>query len=384
MLTSSFPTGPDDDTCGYIRDFARSLSSEFCVKILTLPDGHVGDGSQSDFWLMRSKSVLPELLDPLRASYDLNLLLDRGPLIKLAAAISACSFFLKALKLARKVDVICSHWLLPCGLIGALISRLMWKPHIAVEHSGALHLLARMRCGGDLARFIASNSHRIITVSSGLREKLISICPEVEDKVEVLPMGTHANCGSKLGVSASGRTALFLGRLVEIKGVGVLIRAAREVGGLQLMIAGDGPQKKALEQLAHQLSVDARFLGRVGVDEKIRLLSVCDVVVIPSLVLSDGRTEGMPVVCLEAMAAGRPVIASRVGGLSELIVHGHNGLLFTPGDHRMLAGFLKQVLDNASLREKLSANARATAAKYDWSLLKSRYVEVIKSCLDRR
>jgi glycosyltransferase involved in cell wall biosynthesis len=387
MLTSSFPSEPDDETCGYIRDFARSLSSDFRLKVLTLPDSRAIAWPQDDFLLARSKSFLPQSLDPLQASHDLNLLLDRqrvtlkGLLVKLAAAISACLFMLKAFKLARKADVICSHWLLPSGFVGALVSRILGKPHIAVEHSGALHLLARMRCGSRLARFIVSNSYRIITVSSDLREKLISLCPEAEAKIEVMPMGTFAHRSSEPKASPSSGIALFLGRLVEIKGVEVLIRAAREVAGIRLLIAGDGPQKEALEQLARQLSVDARFLGRVGADEKSRLLSACDVVVIPSLVLRGGRTEGTPVVCLEAMAAGRVVIASRAGGLSELIAHGYNGLLFTPGNHQMLAGLLKLVLSDARLREKLSANARQTAAKYDWSLLGSQYAEVIKSSL---
>jgi glycosyltransferase involved in cell wall biosynthesis len=105
------------------------------------------------------------------------------------------------------------------------------------------------------------------------------------------------------------------------------------------------------------------------------------VVVIPSRALPNGRTEGTPVVCLEAMAAGRAVIASRVGGLAEAIVDGQNGLLFEPGDHRLLRHKLLLVLGNAELQHKLAENARRSAAAYDWKRIRARYGTIIDSVL---
>jgi len=383
MLTSSFPRKADDETCGYIRDFAREMADDFNVTVLTLPDQYPSDWPKDVFTLIRTTSLLPQRLNPLRAASDLAHLSERSFMVRCAAAISLAGFAFDALRLARHADVICSHWMLPSGLIGATVSRLWSRPHVVVEHSGALHLLRRMRGGRQLSRFILDGSHRVVTVSRDLKEKLLELCPAADWKVEVLPMGVDAaqTASTQKGISKEGRTALFVGRLTKIKGVDVLIKAARELGNLKLVIAGDGDEREPLQHLVNSLGVNAVFEGRVSAETRNDLLSKCDAVVIPSLVLPDGRTEGMPLICLEAMAAGKAVIASRVGGLRELIVDGQNGLLFDSGNHMMLAEKLDILFGDQSLGNSLSANARVSISQYDWSIVGSRYREILKSSL---
>ena len=417
ILTGSFPRGPRDETCGYIRDFARSLAPEFDVQVLAPPDSDASDCVEDVFRLARSKSLLPASIDHFQASRDFNQLLSSAFVIKAASSVSFLSFFAKAFRLALKADIVCSHWMLPSGLAGALIARALGRPHIVVEHSGALHLLAQVRSGRLLARFIINNSDRVVTVSADLKDKLTALCSESSAKVEVIPMGIRANGETerrgdmeKASRGAEERRRftqrsrgaigalkpaplhpctpaplhpciLFIGRLTEIKGVDVLLRAMKEIGNAQLIIAGDGELRDELYNLARELSVDARFLGRVGVEERDRLLAACDAVVIPSLVLPSGRTEGLPVTCLEAMAAGRAVLASRAGGLAEVISDGYNGLLFEPGDHLMLAERLNLVLSDSNLRLSLAANARQTAARFEWPQTCLRFSEIIKSIL---
>jgi glycosyltransferase involved in cell wall biosynthesis len=338
------------------------------------------------FALTRSSSLLPKRLDPFQASADFNNLTSRSRAVKIASAVSLAFFFKDAIKLAAHADAICSHWMLPSGMIGALLSRALRKPHVVIEHSGALHLLSKMRGGASLARFIIDGSHRVVTVSEDLKRKLIALCPDAESKVEVIPMGICAASqdmfrAQKASVVERPFTVLFIGRLTEVKGVDVLLKAMRGLDGAQLIIAGEGDQRYELEALARALPVSAKFLGRVEAARRDDLLSLSDAVVIPSRVLKDGRTEGTPVVCLEAMAAGRPVIASRAGGLSELIIDGHNGLLFETGNHRMLRERLKLFFGDAALHQKLSKNARLTAASYSWSQAGARFMEIIKGSL---
>jgi hypothetical protein len=75
--------------------------------------------------------------------------------------------------------------MLPSGLVGALINRLLGKPHVVVEHSGALHLLARMRGGKQIARFVISGADRVVTVSSDLKRKLSALYPNASTKIEI-------------------------------------------------------------------------------------------------------------------------------------------------------------------------------------------------------
>jgi glycosyltransferase involved in cell wall biosynthesis len=109
--------------------------------------------------------------------------------------------------------------------------------------------------------------------------------------------------------------ALVLARLVPLKGVDVAISAAR-ASNTRLIIAGDGPERANLERAARGLPIE--FLGAVDATQRDQLLQRARVVWIPSRILTNGRTEGTPIVALEALAAGVPVIASRVGGLADL------------------------------------------------------------------
>jgi glycosyltransferase involved in cell wall biosynthesis len=384
ILTSSFPRGPQDEVCGYVRSFAESLSGEFDVQVLAPPDSGSQPASGAGYRLTRSRSILPARLDPFTACDDLNDLSTASLLVKMLAAVSLASFVARAFTLALKADIICSHWLVPSGLVGSIISKALGKPHICIEHSGALHLLARLRAGRMIARLVAAGSQQIVTVSNDLKRRSLALFTQVVPDIAVIPMGVHmreASGGRFENAGARAHEILFIGRLTGIKGLDLLIRAMTQVAHARLKVAGEGPERASLERLAKELRVDAKFLGHVPAGVREHLLSSCDVVVIPSRVLSGGRTEGMPVVCLEAMAAGRPVIASRVGGLAEIIEDGSNGLLFDPGDEQMLADRLNLALGDVRLRQRLAGNAFRTAARYDWPVVAAEYGRIIKSCL---
>ena len=387
ILTSSFPRDPEDETCGYIRDFARSLSSEFNVNVLAPPEARAQSWPPDSFTLVRSLSLLGAL-EPFQGSRDLNDRSSRNPIAKLVLMLSLLFFSLRALLLAREADVICSQWMVPCGFIGSLLARVLRKPHIIVEHSGGIHLLRRIRVGRWLTGFIARGTQRFVVVSSDLRRKLAALAPQVGDKVEVIPMGIFIGRGRgaspendrKGSPAGDDRAILFVGRLSEIKGLEVLLRAVRGQDW-RLLIAGDGPERQQLQNLAGVLKVDACFTGQVDRSERDRLLTLASVVVIPSIVLGDGRTEGMPVACLEALAAGRAVIASRVGGLPEIITHGENGLLVEPGDVAALREMLKLVLSDRSIWQRLKSAARRSAVRFDWAHVGLRFAELIKGSL---
>lgn len=396
ILTSSFPNGPGDETCAYVRGFARHLSFEFDVTVLAPADRRAEATCGEPYKLVRAPSFVPGRLNPFQATADLNGLRGAGIAVKLAALMALIGFLARALGLARKADVICSHWLLPSGLVGALLSRLSGKPHVAIEHSGALHLLASMRGGRRLARFIVAASRHVAVVSEDLRRKLIVMCPEAADKSSVIPMGVEVNRSDvaqaaglrgslpsvrDLAQAAGLRRILFIGRLTAIKGADVLLAALNGEPRVRLLVAGDGPERRRLEQLAAAFSIDAEFLGRVDAATRDALLASCDAVVIPSRRLENQRTEGSPVVCLEAMAAGCAVVAARTGGLAEIIRDPHNGLLFEPDDARMLAEKLRLLLADAALRARLGGQARRTAAAYAWPRVAGRYGRLIKDSL---
>lgn len=394
IITSSFPTGPDDETCGYIREFARSLSSRFRVKVLAPPARTADDTGCRGFEVVRSRSSAPGRMDPFDSGADLSEIDSLTPAGRLRLVPSLLWFAFRALALARHADVICSHWLLPSGLVGAFISFILGKPHIAIEHSGALHLLRRMQFGSALARFIVAGSDRVVVVSRDLESKLRALCPQARRKIRVLSMGftvtderSAIRCSESLKEESRSRAkrVLFLGRLTDVKGAGVLLEAAGLLFAAQpefkfeVTIAGEGPEEGSLLEIARGLQADVKFAGQVSAEERDRLLLTSDCLVIPSLELANGRTEGLPVVCLEAMGAGLPIIASRVGGLAEVITDGENGILFESGDCHSLAKKLSDLLSDEQLQRELAQNALATSKQYCWFDRGPRFADLIES-----
>ncbi|MGX9846164.1 glycosyltransferase [Limimaricola litoreus] len=153
---------------------------------------------------------------------------------------------------------------------------------------------------------------------------------------------------------------LFVGRLSAVKGLPVLLRAlarARESRpALTLDLVGDGEDRAGLERLATDLGLgDAvRFHGYLGQAEVARMLRETGALVLPSF------AEGVPVVLMEAMAAARPVIATRVGGVAELVEHGVSGLLVPPGAEAPLAEAIAALSGDAARRAAMGAAGRAT------------------------
>jgi len=158
----------------------------------------------------------------------------------------------------------------------------------------------------------------------------------------------------ELGVAEDEVVLLTLSSLVPRKGLDVLLDALALFGEQDaaprpvLWIAGDGPERAALEARATRLGLEAgvRFLGRR--EDAPDLLAACDVFVLPS------RAEGLGVAALEAMAVGRPVVASEVGGLGQAVVDERTGLLVPPGDARALAHAVGRVTSQRELRERLA------------------------------
>jgi glycosyltransferase involved in cell wall biosynthesis len=173
-----------------------------------------------------------------------------------------------------------------------------------------------------------------------------------ETPVRVLPNAAEPAQASRLGDDF-----LYAGRLSLEKGVQTLLDAA-ESASARVVIAGDGPLRAPLEDAATARRVPAQFAGRVESEEVRRLISACRAVVVPSICV-----ENAPLVILEAMAAARPVIASRVGGIPEQVRDGVDGLLVPPGDAVSLAAAMRRLKSDPRLAQMMGEAGCARASK---------------------
>lgn len=172
--------------------------------------------------------------------------------------------------------------------------------------------------------------------------------------------------------------ALAVGRLVRRKGFHDLIAAAALLPDVQVRVAGDGAERAALEAQAAELGLSERvqFLGQR--DDVPELLRACDVFVLPS------QFEGHPLAALEAMAAGRAVVATDSGGTREAVLHGETGLLVPPGDAVALADAVRDlVADRARARRMGEAGRARVRQEFGASLMAERVTQLYDRLLDR-
>jgi glycosyltransferase involved in cell wall biosynthesis len=278
-----------------------------------------------------------------------------------AGNLHAIAFFARQLE-RQQIGHIHSYFLSRPAVIGMALSVVTGRPFsisahardIFVEH-GAVALKARR------ATFIRACSEH------GLHH-LKAMLPEVfHDKLHVVCHGvrTDSGCAGKKDESAPNpdKRIIGVGRLVEKKGFADLLRAyalvLEERPDCRLMLVGEGPLKKHLKELADHLGLEGRveFSGQQGPDVTCRLLSQATLLAAPSRMASDGDRDGIPNVILEAFAAGVPVAASNLRGISEAVKHRHTGLLIEPGDIHGLASAIKELLGDEQLRGRLSRNA---------------------------
>lgn len=155
---------------------------------------------------------------------------------------------------------------------------------------------------------------------------------------------------------------LFVGRLVEQKGAEFVIRAASEVQrqlpDVELVLIGDGPLRKELETLAKQTLRRFRFLGVRTTQEVSGWMNRASVVCVPSMTMRSGEAEGFGMVCAEAQAVGKPVVAFHCGGIPEIIRHEKTGFLAAERDWQSLAQYLATLLKNPELRERFGRAGR--------------------------
>lgn len=182
---------------------------------------------------------------------------------------------------------------------------------------------------------------------------------------------------------------LGIGRHVEQKGFDVLLRAHAlllERTGKEsvawtvpdLVLAGDGPMRAELERLRDELGLEGRahIIGRADRARTVALFKGSAFFVLPS------RHEPMGIVNLEAMAAGRAVVASRVGGVPELVLDGENGLLVPAGEPHALAGALWELSSRPEVAARLGQNGAKRVRAFDWDSIAAQYIEIYESLLE--
>jgi glycosyltransferase involved in cell wall biosynthesis len=284
---------------------------------------------------LRGRGLEVDVLAPGRGFADFGLGRGAGVMANARRRPWAVPPFLAAMtravrRAARRADVVHAHWL-PNGLPAAL-SR---KPFVLTLHGTDVALAERAPA---FARPVVGRARVVIGVSHALAQAARELGA---GDVRVIPNGVAIP--EDVAEEAEPPEVLYAGRLSPEKGIEDLLAVA---DGLRLVVAGDGPLRPRVPQA----------LGMLPRDELSRLYGRAAAVVFPS------RRDGYPVACAEAMAHGRPVVATAVGGLPDMVVDGETGLLVPPGDAPSLRAAVDRLLADPALRRRLGAAARERIA----------------------
>lgn len=284
-------------------------------------------------------------------------------------------------------DVIHAHWIIPQGLIACMAARRV--PVLCTSHGGDLHGL-RGPVFRRIKAWVLNRCRSMTAVSQSMVGQVHTLAPEIP--IEVIPMGTDLNAAFTPPASPDTRDhnhILFVGRLVEKKGVRYLLQALavllQELPDLKLTIVGDGPLEKEIRLQVNELGLSGSvlFAGSIPHRDLPEYYRRATLAVFPFVVAQDGDQEGFGLVVVEAMGCGCPVIASDLPAIRQSIEPGITGLLVPPGDTDALADAIRQSMENESMRSRLSSAALQRAReRFSWEATALRYRQVLVKCLE--
>lgn len=262
------------------------------------------------------------------------------------------------------IEIIHAHFLLPPGLIGVCVGKILGKKVAVTAHGSDLLIQANKPILRPFIRFVLGNAYYVLVVNQTLKDKVMELGLKSE-KIYITPNAVDVekfNPQNKLLPSDIKMThnkplIIFVGNLVFQKGVEHLLEAKKLMDyAAELLIVGDGPLRQGLEKKVHDDRIhDVFFVGARRDVENI--MPSADLFVLPSI------SEGFPITILEALASGLPVVATNVGGINE-VMDSSVGFMVKPSNPHELARAMTKILENKELRDSMKAAAREHAMKY--------------------
>jgi glycosyltransferase involved in cell wall biosynthesis len=289
------------------------------------------------------------------------------PRYLMAPKLPAASAALYAASLAgaawrrRRADVLLGSWVYPDGAATVMLGRALGLPSVVKVHGSDVNLVAKLPSVRRQLQLLLPRATRMVAVSRPLGDELarlgvarerIAIVPNGVDASLFHP-GDRAQARRELGLPLDGRVVVYVGRLVRDKGVLDLLAAFATLAArdprLTLVLVGDGALRAECAAEAERMGPSLRLAGARPLDEVPRWLAAADLFVLPSW------NEGTPNVLLEALACGRRAVATRVGGIPDVMTSPSLGEMVEPKDVPGLAAALERQLSTDYLAEEVAA-----------------------------
>lgn len=396
ILTSTYPRWHKDTEPAFVHFLNRQLADKYRVIVLA---PHYPGASRREIMdgilVYRFRYFLPfgEHL-AYTGGIITNLKNNRFKLLLVPFFLLAQLVGLVKLSRRHRVRLIHAHWAIPQCLLAVMSRKLGLVP-------GNTGILCTSH-GGDLFALQGGILQRLKRLAFRLSDHITVVSRAMKDRLQDLGCSTENVTVQSMGVDVTGtfvtdntiektRDLVFVGRLVEKKGVSILIEAlgqlADDYPSIKLTIVGDGPDRPVLEQQVSNLGLgrQVEFTGARPNDQVPRFYQSAKIAVVPSVVAADGDQEGLGLVAVEAMGCGCATIASDLPALRDVVSHDETGLVFRAADAGDLAAKLRRLLPDPDLQARLAINGRRFVVdKFDWNVVGSHYRSIIEACISAR
>lgn len=395
VVTTFFPNSADWQRAVFVQNLVRAMQGRCKVSVVS-PVPYAPPIGGSAKW--KAQRDIPG-----RATVDgVDVVYPRFLVVPKVGWLSGFNYFLGILNTLRRWRrslgvgggegfLVHAHCAYPDAVGVALAARLLRIPYVVTAHGSDINVYAEQRMLRPQVRWALRHAAGVIAVSRGIEEKIGRLTKLGPARLERIPCAgfdprmfcprERDDARDSIGLRDRRHVVLFVGQLVPVKGVEFLIEAW---GGLKhrgaigerdlLVLIGDGPERDKLE----------RRIGTVGVVDTVRLAGalahaeVANWVAAATLLCLPSHNEGTPNVIVEALACGIPVVASRVGGVPDLIQEGNNGLLVPPAD----APVLSRALESAICRSWDAQKIRESVAHLTWRAIAEKNCKFLESIED--
>ncbi len=397
MAVSSYPRTAEDSSSVFLRYLTESLHRRGVVVHVVAPADGEADTTRESGITVRRFRYWPWGRQGLAYGSGILPNLKKNVWLWLQVPFFVMAMIVTLLRTTRRLrpDLIHAHWVLPQGFAAMLAKRLYGVPIVITAHGGDAFALR--------GRFLRRMKHLCLRKSdawtANTRVTAGALGGAGVPAARVIPMGVDVRrfaSGDRLRLRADtpadARIVLFVGRLVEKKGVDDLLQAFALLPPeiklrTRLWVVGGGEQESGLRNSARSLGIADRttFWGRIQNDQLPDYYAAADLFVGPSVVAESGDTEGQGVVFLEAFAARLCVLATKTGGIGEVIEDGRTGILVEPRNPRQLADAMASILTDDARRSVLAASAyKKVSEHYDWQKIAEDFEGLYQSLLGER
>ena len=387
VLASTFPRWPGDSEPPFVFELCRRLSTRLDVQVLAphAPGAKTEENMDGvvvkRYWYFwpRFQSLAYEggIMSRLRRNRARYL---QVPFF-FAAQLIAVIMTLRR----EKIDVVHAHWIIPQGIVAALAKSVFGAqtPILCTTHGGDLFGL-RGRAFQHIKRFVLMRCDALTVVSHAMRAPALYLGAS-EKKIKVISMGVDLRDRFvPSGEIRRGRQLLFVGRLVEKKGLTYLLQAMPKVlsrhQDTKLVVAGSGPEESDLRAEAARLGVAkaVEFLGAISNQALPPLYQEAAVVVFPSVTARDGDQEGFGLVLAEALGCEAPVVISDLDAMRDMVTDGVSGFVVPQKDACALAAKIIHLLDNPRTGQQFGRAGREHVLRqFDWKTIADEYAELL-------